>query len=592
MNFKKTIPFLFICCFGISIASVSAQGLNINGDTILVNTQAQILLVFPTPPTSFHTVPANTQFRVWDSRAGINLIAESESDDLVTLFINEAERKHRFILKCKRGYNNEVKHYYDYSSENKLAQHIGETPVQSATEAIKPENNPPKPENNTIKKETASAASADSISEYYSLLEEGDKYVQLEKYMEAKSSYDKAHAIRPDEITPVLKLDGIKSRLSEANKALQEKDKKYLILTEEAQNKLNEKRYLDARTIYMMALDLKPGDSFVTQQLQTIKNLLAENVQKNLPKIDSVNNEKIERSQKEESDKQLTAKNNYDSAVKSADNFFNAGDYEKAKRAYIKALSYRNEDWPRLQVEKINKIVAQANADKKRMEQQRIAEERKIKTDSILVAAEVKKKYNKAITMANSSYKKNDLINAKTFYEEAKSLQPLEQLPQDRLKIIESKLNDSSVVIDLDDDYVRTIALADSLVIAKSYDSAIVNYKQATLLRPLESYPWKQIKYIQSEIAQNEKRKKEDREQQYSRAISRADQAVKDKKYDDAKSSYEEALSIHPENEYAKRRLDIISYQLEKARIEKLAQDSLKKVVVPVKKSKRKRSSK
>ncbi|MEO6454154.1 MAG: hypothetical protein ABIN97_08790, partial [Ginsengibacter sp.] len=60
---------------------------------------------------------------------------------------------------------------------------------------------------------------------------------------------------------------------------------------------------------------------------------------------------------------------------------------------------------------------------------------------------------------------------------------------------------------------------------------------------------------------------KEEEERRYSSALMRADKAVADKKYDDAKSAYNEALSIHPENEYAKKRLEIVSYQLEKEKL-------------------------
>ena len=225
-------------------------------------------------------------------------------------------------------------------------------------------------------------------------------------------------------------------------------------------------------------------------------------------------------------------------------------------------------------------------------QQQIIPSEPKTKRDSTVPVADIKKKYNEAITMGRSSYLKNDLLNAKAFYEEAVSLQPSQQLPKNQLKIINSRLEDSAKVTELNDNYDRAIALADSMVIAKAYDSAIANYKQAALLKPLESYPWKQVKYIQSEIVQSEKKKKEAREQQYSMALTRADKAVTDKNFVDAKSAYEEALSIHPENDYANRRLDIISYQLqlEKARMDKLIQDSVKEVV-PVKKSRRKKSS-
>ena len=170
-------------------------------------------------------------------------------------------------------------------------------------------------------------------------------------------------------------------------------------------------------------------------------------------------------------------------------------------------------------------------------------------------------------------------------------LQPSQQLPKNQLKIIYKKIEDSVREEQLNYNYEHTIALADSQVIARSFDSAIAGYKQASLLKPLESYPHKQVRYIQSELVQMENRKREQEEQQYRDALTRADKAVTDKKYDEALTAYTEALSIHPGNEYAKRRLEIVSFQLEKIKLERLRQDSVKEVL-PIKKTRKKRSSK
>jgi len=601
MNYNKIISFLFVSSLSIYNQTAKAQALNINDDTIFVNTEAEIRLIFPTLPTNFATIPVNSQYRIWDSPTGINLIAQSENYAPVTLLVTEAQRNHRFILIFKKQINdNELKLYYDYSTEKKLAEHVKETEFSRLVEPEKAVINiePVKPEKKR-EKETSVTGPVGGSSNYDALLKQGDKDLILENYQSAKLNFEKAHTLRPNELIPLKRLETIINKLAEKEKSEQEvTEKKYLLLTEEAKNKIDQKKYTDARNIYIIALGLKPGDVYVTQQLQAVSNLLAEeSAQTKKQKDSDINKEKTAKAQKELSDKQITTENNYDTAVKSADNFFYAGDYENAKREYSKALRFNNKDWPKSQINKINKIVseqiAQANADSSKLaQQQTIASEPIIKTDSTATLAEIKRNYNLAIAMGKSSYMKNDLLSAKTFYEEALNLQPSQQLPKNQLKIINNKLEHPTKETELNNNYVRAIALADSQASAKAYDSAIVSYKQASLLKPLESYPWKQVKYIQSELAHNEKRKREEKERQYSDALTRGDKAVTDKKYDDAKSAYTEALTIHPENEYAKRRLEISSYQLEKARIDKLSQDSVKEVV-PVKKSKskRKRSS-
>ncbi len=201
--------------------------------------------------------------------------------------------------------------------------------------------------------------------------------------------------------------------------------------------------------------------------------------------------------------------------------------------------------------------------------------------------AEVNRKYNLALARGKSSFNKNDFVSAKAFYEEAINLKPNAPEPANQLSLINKKLEDNKrgnteiednlqnndnpedSLTAIETDYYRSIASADSLVNVKAYDSAIIAYRKASVLMPLPSYPWKQIKYVQSEIALNEKRKKVEAERRFTDAITRADKAVTEKKYDDAKSAYTEALTIHPENEYAQKRLQIMIYQLEKARAEK-----------------------
>jgi hypothetical protein len=580
MSNSKTIFFLVSFFLFLYIPATDAQVLNINGDTIFVNTKSEVQLIFPSLPTRFITIPDSNQYRIRDTRTGINIAAKSADYHPVTLFITEALRSHRFILMFKN--DNAVRLLYDYSTEKKLAQHINETSSSNFVESAKPEN-----------KKSKRGGVVDNISNYYSMLEQGDKYVLLEKYQEAKLSYDKAHALRPDEITPVLKLDAIKSRLAEVNKSQPENDKKYLLLTEEAQNKIGEKKYDDAIKIYRIVLDMKPGDEFATQQMKIVSSLLAKENTKIKNQKNNLDQEKIEQAQKQIKNNQLEAQANYDSVVVLADNFFNAADYENAEKEYNKALEFLNKQWPKSQLNKINKVVAQANTDEKKLEEQQSSVESKSIVDSTPTPAQIRQRYNLAVAMGKSSYQKNELLNAKAFYEEALALQPSQQLPKNQLKIINSKIEDSAKAAELDNNYDRFITLADSLVIAKSYDSSIAIYKQASFLKPLETYPQKQVRYIQSQLVLDAKRKKEEREQQHNDAISRGDKAVKENRYDDAKSAYEEALSIHPEDEYAKRRLSIISYQIEKARAEKHVQDSIQaaKQVIPVKKTKRKRSS-
>ena len=114
------------------------------------------------------------------------------------------------------------------------------------------------------------------------------------------------------------------------------------------------------------------------------------------------------------------------------------------------------------------------------------------------------------------------------------------------------------------------IVIADSQSLIKDWYASVENYKKALELKPSDYYLQKQIKYLSSEILQKETeerineeiRKKKEMELKYQNALTKADEAVKNKKYEEALSFYNEALSIHPENDYAKSRAKIMEFQV------------------------------
>ncbi|MEO6329123.1 MAG: hypothetical protein ABIO55_09330 [Ginsengibacter sp.] len=601
MSYPKIISFFFLFIIGITIQGITAQSLNINGDTIFVNMEAEVQIIFPTPPKNFNTIPENTEYRIWNVGTGINLIPGSADNTPVTLSVSEADRNHKFILIFKQEISKrEAKLYYDYATINKLAQHVRVKTLSKSNKTDQPtvRTEPVKDDKKKEKKEIAREQPVDSSLNYYVLLTEGDKYFAQQNYESAALSFNNAHALRPNDRIPLERLEEIKIKLGEKEKSSQQaNDKKFLAIMEEAKIYLNEQKYNEAQQAYKRALELRPGDDDAKSLLQAVNNyLLKVNVQSEKQKSKDIKTNSITRDEKISNKKQLTDQNSYDSAVKSADNFFKAGDYNNAKAGYSKALEFIKKNYPQDQVNKINKIlsdqVVQANAEKLKLEQQQnLRSEAKAKNDSVASEAEIKKKYALALTQGKSSYLKNDFLNAKSFYEQAMNLLPEKEEPKKQLAIINNKLAEIEKENEVNNNYERSIALADSQVIAKAYQSSIATYKQASIIKPLESYPRKQVKYIQSELVLIEKKKREDEERQYNNALARADKAVANKSYEEAKSGYTEALSIHPENEYAQKRLEIISYQLEKEKAAaKVVRDTIP--VIPEKKSRRRKSSK
>ncbi|MEP7106449.1 MAG: hypothetical protein ABI760_00675 [Ferruginibacter sp.] len=492
---------------------------------------------------------------------------------------------------------------------------------------------------------------------YKTLIQLADKYYNEGDYSNARINYNKAidliKRLYPQD--QVKKIDKILAEQISKEKIEKQKQAQQLL----ADNKEKEKQalednydtavqlagkyykqgdYEDAKKAYNRALGFIKKD-FPRERIIEINKILASQAA----------GQNTERQEKERQD----LKNKYNTAMESADKFFDAGDYANAKIEYNKAMTIIPDSLPREQIKKINKIMT-AQLIESVTEMQRQAQEaditsryasllknadmefnktnyikakklyadasglkpveeypkerlsaienylakitsgNKTKKDSISQTTEISRKYNQALLKGKSYYQKNDFLNAKSFYEEALNLKPSEEEPKKQLDIIIEKLAEIARMDEINNYYESKIALADSLLNEKAYESALTTYKEASGIKPVESYPGLQIKYIKSAIIEDKKlkqtRKRQDDERMYIDALAGAEKAVADKRYRDAKYYYFEALSVHPENTYAQSRLKIVSYQVERARADKLKQLPVKIVeqAPPVIKAKRK----
>jgi tetratricopeptide (TPR) repeat protein len=103
----------------------------------------------------------------------------------------------------------------------------------------------------------------------------------------------------------------------------------------------------------------------------------------------------------------------YDEAIEKADAAFEKHEYVAAKTHYSKALELSpDEEYPKTQLEKVNKILAEIAAKK---------------------AAADEKEYKKLIEQADTFFGGKDYSAAKGQYEKASSIKPKEAYPKDQL---------------------------------------------------------------------------------------------------------------------------------------------------------------
>ncbi len=115
--YRSLLLLLFFSTMGTS----HAQELNIEGDTIFVNTEAEIMVRFPTLPTFFNTVPSNAPYNLKTAGTGFTITAKAEKTKPAPLFVIEGGRNHKFLLVFKKNinYNNDSEMDYDFSTVKK-----------------------------------------------------------------------------------------------------------------------------------------------------------------------------------------------------------------------------------------------------------------------------------------------------------------------------------------------------------------------------------------------------------------------------------------------------------------------------------------
>lgn len=330
--------------------------------------------------------------------------------------------------------------------------------------------------------------------------------------------------------------------------------------------------------------------------------------------------------------------NKYTAVIQSADKLFKAGDLNNARVEYVRAAGVIKRPWPEEQIGNITRILEEQAAAES-AEKQRVARETKVsaqynaiiqkadmefsnsnyikarqlysdaallkpaephpeerlqiiattlefkakavkeRNDSIAAVAELKKMYDIAVSRGRSYYLKEDFANAKIAYEEAVALKPAEAETRNQLEKINKKLDDLEKERELNARYDSKITGSDSLLIAKEYELALIAFTEAAALKPDETYPVKQIKYIQQEriikAFKDSIIREKERMDRYNKASRSAELAKTEKRYGDAINSYNEALAINPSNESLQKGLKIALYQhglqVEKAKADETA---------------------
>jgi tetratricopeptide (TPR) repeat protein len=171
--------------------------------------------------------------------------------------------------------------------------------------------------------------------------------------------------------------------------------------------------------------------------------------------------------------------------------------------------------------------------------------------------AEMRKEYNSLLSQADKQYSGEQFLAALDGYKAASKIFPNEQFPKDRIAEINDLLGLMMIAAELDKALAERFDLlikeADQLMMQKNYSDARNSYNRALSIKPNDNYANQQVNLI------NDLLKKQIADEQYNIIIAQADNSFKQLLYNEASKSYQEALSVKPNESYPKTKLQEIN---------------------------------
>ncbi len=247
------------------------------------------------------------------------------------------------------------------------------------------------------------------------------------------------------------------------------------------------KEYIKAKTYYQQALRLKPKDATAKSKLDNT-----------LLKI------------KEENKKEET----FFEYIDNADSYYANSELEKALEEYNKALKIFPKD---------------EYATNKKAEITTILKDEKDKLDS----------FNAMITLGDKLLSSEKYAEAVMQYESALAVYPNNSLAKTKYQDAKNKKEAYDLKVS---EFERLQSQGRDFTLRKKYTEAIAAYEQALQIFPKETEIYDIIKELQTKknIADN-----------YNAKITEADALYEDQSYKDAKSAYQAALTVIPDDSYA-----------------------------------------
>lgn len=333
-------------------------------------------------------------------------------------------------------------------------------------------------------------------------INKANEYFQTKNLNLAKKQFEIALAIKPEEVYPAKKLAEINNMLSD-----------YLSYLEEAQSNLNNEKYKDALDAYNNALLIIPGNDSIIEVVKSTEKAW------------------------EDQKRNQAMQSKYERLITEADRFFRNKDYETAELKYNQASELKpDQQYPTDQINEIARI-------------------------KIRLAEKANQKYDSVITEADRLFENEKYKQSVNLYKTALAIKANEEYPSGKISEAEVILLEQKKLEERDNKFNDLISRAEKNKLAENFESAITLYRDAKTIRPDSPMPDKKI----SEINQLIEIREQQKEELFITNVAKADSLFREKKYSEAKTAYNHALSLKPEEQYPQNRIRECEQQIEEA---------------------------
>lgn len=420
---------------------------------------------------------------------------------------------------------------------------------------------------------TVQVCAQEQTPSYQSLVASGDKEFANKEYIKAKTYYQEALRVKPNDANAKAKLDKTLQKIREENK----KEEQFFEHIDNADDLYAKGELEKALDQYNKALKLFPKDEYALGKKAEITATL----QDEREKVDNFNAMVTLGDNLLKQEKYAEAVMQYESALKLYPN--NTSAREKYQEAKNKKDAYdtKTSEYEKLKAKGLEFTLRKKYTEAIDYYQQALAlfpndDEIPAKIKELQSHRDIADRYNAKITEADAYYEDRSYNEAKSSYQAALQVIPDDSYAIGMIERIDEILNSAEYVkiqndkAKLDSDFANFMSKGASAEAQKNYQQALAFYVNALELKPNNAEALDKKKNAEDMILYQEQQRKEQerlaaveaekrRQESINNLLSTGNQQLNNKKYAEAEISFNNVLQLDPQNAAATAKLNEIT---------------------------------